>query len=40
VQIGGAVVDVSYGTSELRSRLGVAFNAFHGMHQSSMDLQT
>jgi hypothetical protein len=40
VQIGGAIVDVSYGTSELWSRLGVAFNAFHGMLQPSMDLQT
>jgi hypothetical protein len=37
--IGGAIVGVSYGTSELHSRLGVAFNAIHGMHQPSMNLK-
>jgi hypothetical protein len=35
VQIGGAVVGVIYGILELRSRLGVASNAIHGMHQPS-----
>jgi hypothetical protein len=40
MRISGAVVEVSYGTSELHSRLGVAFNVFHGMHQSSMNLKT
>jgi hypothetical protein len=40
VRIGGVVVGVSYGTPELHSRLGVAFNAIHEMHQSSMNLKT
>jgi hypothetical protein len=41
VQLGGGVagVGVSYGTSELRSRLDVAFNAIHGIHQPSMNLK-
>jgi hypothetical protein len=39
VCIGGVVVGVSCGTLELRSRLGVAFDAIHGMHQPSMNLE-
>jgi hypothetical protein len=39
MRIGGAVVEVSYDTPELYSRLGVAFNTIHGMHQPSMDLK-
>jgi hypothetical protein len=40
VQFGGAIVGVSYGTPELQSRLVVAFNAIHGMHQPGMKLKT
>jgi hypothetical protein len=40
VWIGGAIVGVSYGSPEFRSRLGVAFNAIHRMHQPSMNLKT
>jgi hypothetical protein len=40
VLIGGSVVGVSYGTPELHSRFGVAFNAIHGMYQPSMNLKT
>jgi hypothetical protein len=40
VRLGGAVVGVSYVTSELRSRLDIAFNAIHEMHQPSMNLKT
>jgi hypothetical protein len=40
VRVGGAVVEVSYDTPELRSRLDIAFNAIHGMHQPSMNLKT
>jgi hypothetical protein len=36
----GDVVGVSYGTPELLSRFGVAFNAIYGMHQPSMNLKT
>jgi hypothetical protein len=39
VHVGGAVVGVRYVTPKLRSRLGVAFNAIHGMHQPSMNLK-
>jgi hypothetical protein len=39
VRIGGAVIGVSYDTLELHSRLGIAFNAIHEMHQSSMNLK-
>jgi hypothetical protein len=38
VRPGGDVVDVSYVTSELRSRLDVAFNAIYGVHKPSMKL--
>jgi hypothetical protein len=38
--IDGAVVGVNYDTPEFRSRLGIAFNAIHGMHQPSMNLKT
>jgi hypothetical protein len=40
VRNGGAVVGVSYGIPELHSRLDVAFNVIHGMHQLSMNLKT
>jgi hypothetical protein len=40
VQIGGTIVGVSYGTAELHSRLGVAFNVIHRMHQPCMNLKT
>jgi hypothetical protein len=40
VRIGGAVVDVSYNTPELHFTFGVAFNAIHGMYQSSINLKT
>jgi hypothetical protein len=39
VQISDAVVGVSYGTLKFYSRLGVAFNAIHGMHQPNMNLK-
>jgi hypothetical protein len=39
VQIGGAVIGVSYGTPELHFRLGIAFNAINGMHQPSTNLK-
>jgi hypothetical protein len=38
IHLGGVVVGVSYGTSKLRSRLGVTFNAIHGVHQPNMNL--
>jgi hypothetical protein len=38
VGLGGAVVVVSYGTPQLRSMLGVAFNAIHVVYQPSMNL--
>jgi hypothetical protein len=37
VRLGGAVVDVTYDTPELYSRIGVAFNAIHIMHQPNMN---
>jgi hypothetical protein len=40
VLLGVAVIGVSYGTSKLHSRFGVAFNAIYGMHQPSMNLKT
>jgi hypothetical protein len=40
VWISSAVIGVSYGTPELSSRLGVAFNAIHEMHQPSIKLKT
>jgi hypothetical protein len=40
VQIGGAIIGVSYGTTELHSMLGIAFNATHKMQQQSMNLKT
>jgi hypothetical protein len=39
VRIGGVVIGVSYDTPELHSRLGVAVNAIHGMHQPSINLK-
>jgi hypothetical protein len=39
VCVSGAVVGVSYGTPELYSRLGVAFDRIHEMHQPSMILK-
>jgi hypothetical protein len=39
VHIGGGVVGVNYGTPELRSSLGIAFDAIRGMHQASMNLK-
>jgi hypothetical protein len=39
VCVGGAVLGVSYSTPELHSRLGVAIDAIHVMHQPSMDLK-
>jgi hypothetical protein len=38
VRLDSVVVGVSYGTSELHSRLGVAFYAIYGVHQPSMNL--
>jgi hypothetical protein len=40
MRVGGAVVGVSYDTLELCSRLGIAFDAIHEMHQPSMNLKT
>jgi hypothetical protein len=40
MQISGDVVGVSYGSWEPHSRLGVAFNAIHRMHQPSMNLKS
>jgi hypothetical protein len=40
VRLSGAVIGVSCGTLELCSRLGVAFNAIHRMHQPSMNMKT
>jgi hypothetical protein len=40
VHIAGAVVGVSYDTSELCFRFDVVFDAIHGMHQPSMNLKT
>jgi hypothetical protein len=40
VQISGAVVGVSYDTSKFYSKLDVAFNAIHGIHQPNMNLKT
>jgi hypothetical protein len=40
VRLGGDVVGVSDGTPELCSRLGVAFNGIHGMHQPSVNMKT
>jgi hypothetical protein len=40
VHVDAAVVGVSNGTTKLHSRLGVAFNAIHIMHQSNMNLKT
>jgi hypothetical protein len=40
VQIGGAVIGVSYGTPELHFRLGIVFNAIHGMLQPNMNMKT
>jgi hypothetical protein len=40
VRLGGGVVGVSYGTPELHSIFGVAFNAIYGMHQPGMNLKT
>jgi hypothetical protein len=40
MRLGGVVVGVSYATTELHSRLGVAFNAIYGMHQPSINLKT
>jgi hypothetical protein len=39
MHISGAVVGVSYGTSELHSRLSVAFNTIHRMYQPIMNLK-
>jgi hypothetical protein len=39
VRVGGAVVGVSYDTPELYSKLDVALNAIHRMHQPSMNLK-
>jgi hypothetical protein len=39
VQLDGTVIGVSYGTLELRSRLGVVFNAIYGIHQPGMNLK-
>jgi hypothetical protein len=40
MRISGDVVGVSYDTPELHSRLDIAFNAIHGIHQSNMNLKT
>jgi hypothetical protein len=40
MRVSGAVVGVSYGTSTLCSRLSVAFNAIHRMHESGINLKT
>jgi hypothetical protein len=40
VRIDDAVVGVSYDTLELHSRLGIAFNTIHRMHQPTMNLKT
>jgi hypothetical protein len=40
VRLSGAVVGVGYGTPELHSIFGVAFNAIYRMHQPSMNLKT
>jgi hypothetical protein len=40
VRLSGTIVEVSYGTPELHSRFGVAFNAIYRMHQPSMNLKT
>jgi hypothetical protein len=40
VWIGGTVVGVSYDIPQLRSRLGVDFNAVYTMHQPNMNLKT
>jgi hypothetical protein len=39
VQLGGAVVGVSYGIPKLHSRIDIAFNGIHGVHQTSMNMQ-
>jgi hypothetical protein len=40
MRISGAIIGVSYGITELRFILDIAFNAIHGMHQLSMNLET
>jgi hypothetical protein len=40
MRLDGVIVVVSYATSELHSRLGVAFNAIYKMHQPSINLKT
>jgi hypothetical protein len=40
MQIDGAVIGVSYSILGLHSKLGVAFNVIHGMHQPNMTLKT
>jgi hypothetical protein len=40
VQIDGDVVGVTYDTLELQSRLNLAFNVIHVIHQPSMNLKT
>jgi hypothetical protein len=39
VHVSGAVIGVSYDTPELRSRLLVAFDTIHRMHQPSMNMK-
>jgi hypothetical protein len=40
VHLGGTIVGVSYGTTELHSGFRVAFNIIYGMYQPSMNLKT
>jgi hypothetical protein len=40
MQISGPVVEVNYDTPELLSRLDIAFNTIHKMHQLSINLKT
>jgi hypothetical protein len=38
VWFGGVIVGISYGNPELHSRLDIAFNEIHRVHQPSMNL--
>jgi hypothetical protein len=38
VRLGGIIIGISYDTIELHSKLGIDFNAIHGVHQPSMNL--
>jgi hypothetical protein len=37
-RLSGVVIGVSYGTAKLRSRLHIACNGIHEVHQPSMNL--